>query len=418
MSEREGNRVEGRKPRLAIVDSHPVPYHISIYRAVAVDGRVDVKAFFASRIGVDKTPDPGMGVDIAWNTDLLSGYDHQFLPGAERIKNTSSRELDNSGVGKALAEFAPDAVVILGYTQRTMMRAIAWCRLNRVPAMMLSDSSLHSGTGSVFRVLKRMLLPLVFRQFSAFLSIGDANARYLMAYGVPERKIFRVPYLPDSGFKAALARRNELRREWRAKLDLSDDEFAVLFVGKLIARKRPVDLLDALAKLRARRIGGRPIKLLFAGDGGERAVLEGRARELDVPARFLGFVNIDSLPAMFCAADALAHPAEIETFGVIVIEAAIMGLPLILSDRVGAIGPTSIARPGVNTITYPCADTAALAEALHRVANDESLARRLSEASLAVSEELDWRQSVRGTLQAIDFCLGGTPGQAERTPAT
>lgn len=53
---------EGRRRRLAVVASHPVPYHITIYRAVAKDGRVDVKAFFASRIGVDNKPDPGMGV--------------------------------------------------------------------------------------------------------------------------------------------------------------------------------------------------------------------------------------------------------------------------------------------------------------------------------------------------------------------
>lgn len=405
MSEPRGNRIAPGKPRLAIIDSHPVPYHVSIYRALAQDGRVDVKAFFASRIGVDKTPDPGMGVDIAWNTDLLSGYEHAFLPGAETIKNTSFRELDNSGVGKALAGYAPDAVIILGYTQRTMMRAIAWCRVNGVAAMMLSDSSLHSGTGKAVRVLKRMLLPQIFRQFSAFLSIGDANAAYLKAFGVPGEKIFSVPYLPDDGFRSYRSRRDEARQQWRARLGLADDVFAVLFVGKLIARKRPGDLLEALARLRAMNKGGRPVKVLFAGDGVERASLERRARELDVPADFLGFVNIDTLPALFCAADALAHPAEIETFGVIVIEAAIMGLPLILSDRVGAIGPNSIARPDVNTITYPCADTSALAEAIHRVANDAELARRLGNASLAISDELDKQQAVRGTLQAIDYCL-------------
>lgn len=407
----------GRRRRLAVVASHPVPYHITIYRAVAKDGRVDVKAFFASRIGVDNKPDPGMGVSIAWKTDLLSGYEHEFLPGAEKIENTSFAQLDNKGVGKALAAWKPDAVIILGYTQRTMMRAIAWCRLNGVPALMLSDSSLHSGTSKPVQFLKRMLLPLVFRQFSAQLSIGDANAKYLQTFGVSPEQIFRVPYQPDEGFRAYRAKREDARKEWRQKLGISDETLVVLFVGKLIARKRPGDLLEALAELKKSPRGGRPVKVLYAGDGAERAQLERRARELDVPAQFLGFVNIDTLPALFCAADALAHPAEIETFGVIVAEAAILGLPLVLSDRVGAIGPTSIARPDVNTLTYPCADVQALAGAISRLANDDALVRRLSQASLAIADELDTRQAVRGTLEALDYCLGKQEYAASGSPA-
>ena len=106
----------------------------------------------------------------------------------------------------------------------------------------------------------------------------------------------------------------------------------------------------------------------------------------------------------------LAHPAEVETFGVIVIEAAILGLPLVLSDRVGAIGPTSIARPGENALVHHCADVQAIAQILNRLANEPENLSRLAAASLRIADELDAELAVCGTLKAIDYCLcNGSP---------
>lgn len=138
----------------------------------------------------------------------------------------------------------------------------------------------------------------------------------------------------------------------------------------------------------------------------ELDALKARAAAGNLPASFLGFVNIDQLPGIYCAADALAHPAEIETFGVIVLEAAILGLPLVLSDRVGAIGPTSVARPGENTLVHRSGDTEALAEALRRLADEPDTLERLAQCSLAISRDHDGSVSVAGTLAAIGHCLG------------
>ena len=393
------------KIRFAILASHPIPYYVPYYRALAKYSDLEVCAFFASRFGLDKTLDPGMGIELAWRTDLLSGYEHAFLPGAESIKKLSFRDVDNPGVGQALAGFRPDVVLLHGYTMMTMLRALVWCRVNGVTTLMISDSSLHSGTTPLMRALKRALLPTVFRQFSAFLCVGDRNEAYVRAFGVPAERTFRVPNVVDEGFWKFRERRDQERPRVRAELEIGKDDLLVLYVGKLIGRKRPGDLLDALAQLRSMP-GARSVRVVFAGDGAQRAELERKATNLALPARFLGFVNIDVLPRYFCAADVLAHPAEIETFGVITIEAAILGLPLVLSDHVGAIGPTSIARPGDNALIYPCGDTAALATSLRRLADGPETLARMAAASLRISEELDARMAVRGTLAAVEYCLG------------
>ncbi|MEX0853090.1 MAG: glycosyltransferase family 4 protein [Bauldia sp.] len=393
------------RPRLAVVATHPIPYYVPLYRLLARDG-LDVRVFFASKVGIARVVDPGMGVEIVWKTDLLGGYEHEFLPHADRIGSTRFAEIDNPGVGASLARFRPDVVLIHGYMWRTAIRALLWCRSRRIPAMMISDGSLHSGTPPVTAALKSLVLPLVLRQYAAFLCIGDANDRYFETFGVPRDKRFRVPAMADEGFWACRERRTARRLAIRGRLGLKESDLAVLFVGKLIARKRPGDLLHALKLLAARPATPRRVVVLFAGDGEQRAALERTVAQARLPARFLGFVNIDALPGYHCAADVLAHPAEVETFGMIVLEAAILGLPLLLSDRVGALGPTSIARTGENALVYSCGDVAALARQLERLASEPELLRSLSEASLRISAEHDGRASLAGALAAVRYCLG------------
>lgn len=393
--------------RLAVVASHPIQYYAPFYRALTANSPLDVHAIFASRIGYESMLDPGMGVELSWKMDLLGGYSHEFLPEAAKIRRTGFREVDNPSVGAALARFRPDVVLLHGYANMTMLRALTWCRRRRVPTLMISDSSLHGGTGLAGRAIKRAMLPMIFRQYSAFLSIGDANQRYLEAFGVSPQRIFSVPNMVDEGFWAFRERRADERAKRRAALGLTDDDLAALFVGKLIARKRPADLLAALDALRHLPPTKRKVRVLFVGDGERRAELESAAQGL--PAQFLGFINVDELPSIYCAADVLVHAAEIETFGVIVLEAAVLGLPLVLSDRVGAIGPTSIARSGENALVYRCGETDALAQALRRLADENESLDRMGRASLAISEELDGRKSVSGTIAAVEYCLGRRP---------
>ena len=397
-----------QRQRLAIVATHPIPYYVPLYRALARDGSLRVKAFFASYVGLRPTVDPGMGVSIVWKSNLLEGYDHEFLPGADKVVGSARfRDVDNPGTERALRRFQPDVVLIHGYSWKTAVRALLWCRRKKIPALMISDGSLHSGTRPLIAKVKMLLLPWVFRKFSAFLAIGDANERYLSEFKVQESQVFRVPMMLDELFWSSRNNSDATRAIARAELGLQESDFAALYVGKLIPRKRPRDLLEALSRLVSGPTANRkPIQVLFVGDGILRDELQRFASAESLPARFFGFVNIDDLPKYYCAADVLVHPAEIEAYGAIVLEAAVQKLPLILSDKVGAIGATSVARPGENTIVYPCGNVGALADQLQSLASDPGLAAAMSAASNRISEEHRGPASVLGTLAAVRYCSG------------
>lgn len=390
----------GSRPRLAVVVTHPIQYYAPWYRMLVERGGISVHAIFASTIGLRAKVDPGFGVPVTWNTDLLSGYSSEFLPGADAVKDTRWQNVNGNRLERSLTCARPDVILIHGIASLLVQRALWWGIRHKIPVMMISDSSLHSATTRWQAAVKRMVWPFLYRRVSAFLSPGDANRRYLEHYGVDPARIFPVPNLVDPVFWAARERVPKVRDLARRALGIADDEFAVLFVGKFIERKRPGDIIAAL-RLLYRKI---KVRAIFAGTGPLLASLRQQAEADALPANFLGFVNIGELPSCYSAADALIHPADVETFGMIALEAAVTGLPLVLSKAVGAIGPNSIAREGENALLFAPGDVHGLVAAIEALACDPARSTAMRQASLRVSSELDWRASLAGTTAALEFC--------------
>jgi glycosyltransferase involved in cell wall biosynthesis len=130
-----------------------------------------------------------------------------------------------------------------------------------------------------------------------------------------------------------------------------------------------------------------------------------RAAETGVDARFAGFVNVDKLPALYAAADMLVHPSQADPHPLICSESACIGLPMLLSDRIGAAGPTDIARPGENALIFPCADTTALAGLIDALSGDDARRAAMGARSLEIFDELDIKASIAGVHRGIDTAL-------------
>jgi glycosyltransferase involved in cell wall biosynthesis len=348
--------------------------------------------------------DPLMGVIVNWRMDMIGGYSHQFLPEGDRIKRTGLTEVDNPSVTAALDRFDPDIVMVHGYGMMTMLRALFWCRLRRIPVIMTSDSSTHSTGPGARRILKLAMLPILLRQYSAFMTISERAEHYLVGLGVPRTRLFRIPMMLPEHFWQFRCDRRAIRAQTRVSLGFRSNDLVFIYVGKLYPSKRVGDIFAAVERLQVRGCDTSRLKVLIAGDGAQRAELEAKSNLSGIAAQFLGFVNIDELPRYYCAADALIHPAELEQYGMVALESAVLGLPLIVSDRVGAIGATSIARPGENALVYRCGDTDALASVMNSLLQQGAL-ERMCEASLRISAEHKGPESVTKVVTAVALCL-------------
>lgn len=405
--------------RLAIIATHPIQHFVPFYRELAQAPELDMRVFFMSDFSVRGYFDDLMKTHIAWEMDMLSGYDHTFLPESGKISQSTPLKLNNPSIGPALDEFNPDVVLAYGYNQVTQWRVLRWCRRQNVPLMMISDSELLHQRGSWRKAAKNAILPRLFRRYSAFLTTGDNNENYLRAYGVPTEKVFRSPFTIDEKmYLTARAERASARARFRSANGIESDAFVALTVGKLSPGKRPMDVLDAaLALPNKDSRQGRAVQFLMAGDGALKAELAERIAAENIPVKMLGFVNVDKLADIYCAADVLMHLSEVDAHPLALSEAACIGLPLIVSDRVGAIGPGDIARAGENTIVTPCGDAIAVSRAVAALAKDDDLYRHMSDASIRIYDELNMARSVEGLLDAVCYCQSGKQIRHVKAPA-
>lgn len=316
--------------RLAILASHPVQYYAPLFRALAQ--RLDLTVFYAHNATAHDQAKAGFGVGFAWDVDLLAGYDHVFLSNVARTPGLGRFSgVDTPEIFPRLREGQFDVLLLMGWYLKSFIQGLVAAKRLAIPVMLRGDSHLETPRGLFKVVAKRGLYPHFLRRFDAALVVGKRNRAYWEHYGYPGAQIFDTPHCVDNTFFAERAR-PETGAMMRRRLGIPSEAKVVLFAGKLVPLKRPLDVLDAIAKMRPFDAG---THLLVAGAGQLEGALRERAKTLNVPLHVLGFCNQTEMPAAYATADVLALPSNQETWGLVVNEALASGKPALVSDAVG-----------------------------------------------------------------------------------
>jgi glycosyltransferase involved in cell wall biosynthesis len=349
---------------LTIIESHPVQYHAPVYRALQAECGIPVTAIYGSDSGAATYHDAEFGVPVAWDTDLLAGYESHFLV---RTAEQGAHHLDRlraRGAWQLLRRLAPRAVMLVGYASRFDRGALsaAWC--SRLPMIFRAETTDHARSRTPVRArLRDTVLRSLYQSFTSVLYIGQRSLAHYQRLGVPDARLIFSPYCVSTApFQCDDAARLATRRDARFALGLDDRDIAVLFAGKLSDRKGPGLLVDAVRELpeslRERMC------VCFVGDGPLKTELQSDAAIAPaVRARFLGFHNQTGLSHHYHAADVMVLPSRHgETWGLVVNEALHHGVPCIVSDAVGCA--PDLIRPGVTGEVFTTGSARSLAVAL------------------------------------------------------
>ena len=158
------------------------------------------------------------------------------------------------------------------------------------------------------------------------------------------------------------------------ELGPADGRELVVFVGRLGRQKRVPVLLEAFAKVAARRPRAR---LAILGDGPERAALEQRARELGLEGRAVFLGVRDDVPRVLRAASAFVLPSAEEGMSNALLEALAAEAPAIATE---IPGNRDLVRHEQEGLLVPVDDAPALERAIERLLSDRELARKLARA--------------------------------------
>lgn len=360
--------------RIAYLLSHPIQYQSVMLRELADSDEFDITVFYGLDTVSEGSFDAEFGQHVKWDVPLLEGYQYEFLPTLLSAKVPGNLRPINRGLRSRLKNGRFDLLWLHGWGRLADLLAIRDARALGIPILMRTENNFR-GTArprpGLLQGLKESIKHRVMRQCDVFGYMGQAGYDYFRAYRVASQKLFDMPYLVDNHWWQEACSNvdvSEFRQTWQLK----DDRPVVLYVGKLIARKGLIELLQAYTKLPA---DTRPY-LLIVGSG----PMEKQAHELakDLPhVRFAGFRNQAELPAFFTASDLFVIPSKDEQWGVVVNEAMNGGCAILASDEVGSAPELVI--EGKTGYLYPAGDTSKLENALNTALADPAQLKQTGE---------------------------------------
>ncbi|AIE74695.1 MULTISPECIES: glycosyltransferase family 4 protein [unclassified Synechocystis] len=388
--------------KVGVLTTHPIQYQVPWFRLLAQKPGIDLQVFFALIPNAAQQGD-GFGVAFEWDIPLLDSYPYQVLTNVAQAPSvTSFNGCDTPEIFAIVRRQPWDAFIVNGWVAKSCVQLLAACRLNQVPCIVRGESNNLSWRPGWKRQLQRLLVA----QYGACLYIGQANQRFYLDSGVPPEKLFFTPYCIENDRFAHQAdhlrgQKSTLRKKFH--LDLHTVTF--LYCAKFVPKKRPLDLLQAIAGLKEH--GKATGQVLMVGDGQLRPACEAFVQEHHLPVQFTGFLNQAEIVAAYVAADCLVLPSDAgETWGLVVNEAMACGLPAIVSDQVGCYA--DLISPGQTGWTYPLGQIDQLGDRLTTAIDLSSigLATMGKSAQQKVMAEYNYQKVVAGISQALNFVSG------------
>jgi 1,2-diacylglycerol 3-alpha-glucosyltransferase len=310
---------------------------------------------------------------------------------------------------RALDEINPQIVAVNGWATTEAVSALEWCMTNRVPAVVMSESTAWDEPRVFWKEwIKGRLVKL----FAAGLAGGTPHADYLAQLGLPRDRIFKGYDIVDNDyFAAGAARARSKEQETRSQIGLPEKYF--LASARFVEKKNLSRLLQAYARYRLMAekpgTGNREPEiweLVLLGDGPLRETLDSQLSTLNLREHVLlpGFKQYEELPAYFGLAGAFVHASTTEQWGLVVNEAMASGLPVLVSNRCGCAA--DLVQEGVNGFTFDPCDVEQLADLMLKISAFNFQLSTFGLESLRIISAWGPEQFANGLRDAVSTAMG------------
>ena len=390
--------------KVAIFATHPVQYHVPIWRTLANTPGFDVTVYYFSDHSVRGGIDAGFGVAVAWDIPLLDGYKSVFLSRNANLDQPGTVAIDDAK--KLLRDGGYQCVVVQGYTHKFERQVVSAAKKLGIGVAMRGEFSDSSRRSLVKTMVRELYLRWFYSHVDQFCVIGDTARAHLRRFGVTDARMHSSPYAVDDRMLENQIAQLDRTKE-RQEQNLAPQQVVCLFSGKLISRKEPLLLLEAISHCRFKD----RIVLMILGDGELKPkVLELGEKVLGSRFIFRGFVNQSQLGKYFIASDLLVLPSNFETWGLVVNEAMQFGLPVLVSDRVGC--HPDLVPQGRSGRVFKSQDALDLAAKLDEMVGDDAARQRMGYEARKIISDYTIGHATEGLAEALKQALPKASGRA------
>ena len=292
----------------------------------------------------------------------------------------------HNGMRDELKQLDPRAIIVSGWRKPVEWRCICAAHSLGIPIFLRGEAT----SLNLPRGCKRAILRRLCASAEAVLSIGTRCTEYYRAIGVPLEKIFLAPYAVNNDyFMRESARYGSAQAQILDRLGLDPGKPTILFVGKLIPRKRPNEVAKIAARLREQ---GQPCNVLFVGAGPMAKELRGNKDTV-----VTGWVRHEDISQYYAAADVFVFPSSFETWGLVVNEAMCFGLPVVSCPTVSST--RDLVEYGHNG--YVCSPGAEMVAKVGRLLQDRGLRRSMGARSREKIMGWGLEHGAEGVMRAI-----------------
>lgn len=309
--------------KIIYLHTHPINYFCDQYRYLSK--RYNLEVWFCSDYGLNHHYDKEFDSIRVINDDILKGLKTKFLKNIFTRWNPKSRRKPflNYNLFSELIKIKKNTIIVChGWSNLTNIFVLFFSFFYPFKVALRAESPLsHERKYSKFKLLiRKIFFKILFQRIDYFFFIGTQNKNFYRFYGVSSEKLYFMPYSVE-----------------KFNLNINTNfsfQNRIIFSGKLIDKKNPKILIQALS-----RIKNKSVNLLFAGNGPLINELE---KDLDLlrlhkRVQFLGLLNKENLIQKYLESDVLILPSSYgETWGLVINEALYLGMPVIVSDRVGS----------------------------------------------------------------------------------
>lgn len=314
--------------------SHPIQYVSPLLRELSTHTKLKVY-YYGGQSAVND--DKGFGKKVTWDIPLLDGYDHVFMKNASNSKGMNTRFLDaiNWSIFNVLRKSEDKVVIVNGWAYLSDWFVFLAAKLFGKKVWLRAEMPWNQEVmkpKSFKKSVKFLLFKYLVFKFliDKCLYIGSQNKKFYLMHGVKEPRLIFAPYSVDNDrFRSLKTDGLSIRQKW----GIDEKKIIILYSGKLIEKKRPLDLLKAFHQQNDANT-----VLFYMGDGPLRVELEAYIATYKLRNVIIsGFINQSEIGSIYSMADVFVMCSGIgETWGLSVNEAMNFGLPIIISATCGS----------------------------------------------------------------------------------
>ncbi len=298
--------------KILIVLRNIGPYHNSRFESL-INSEIEITVF-------ETRP---KSQEYLWDSSDNYKYDiYKFPISPSPEKDISNKKID-SIYKRLIPSIEPDAIVSIGWADRSYQRLLLYGNTHKIPVIIVSDSIYKTEKHKKRIFIKELIKKIILMGYSSAFVAGTESKNYLLKLGFDKEKIFSPWDVVDNNFYENYIPENKLHKK---------NYF--LCVSRLLERKNLLNLIRSYADYQNN--GGRwGLKIIGSGDQYNKLINLSNIITNKNNFEIINWLQIDELVNYYKKASAFVLPSYFDNWGLVVNEAIASGLPCIVSKNCG-----------------------------------------------------------------------------------